>query len=109
MLSNRLPTPKENAQFAALLQPFGVENLRLLVTCNANHPCNRLLFLRTILAFATQGPFTGSCSVVQTFSLPEKGSILFSTAWRDHNSFGHFGAPLMGMCVKVPLGRESVA
>lgn len=42
-----------------------------------------------------------SCSVVNCFVCQELGSVLFSTRWNDHNSFGHVGAPLMGMAVRV--------
>ena len=108
-MTNQLPTPKGNGQFAALLQPSGLENLQLLVTCNTNHPCNRLLFLRTILAFSIVGHISRSCPVIQAYSLQEYGTILFSTTWKDHNTFGHFGAPLMGMCVKVCVRLESEA
>lgn len=42
-----------------------------------------------------------SCSVINSFVCQELGSVLFSTRWNDHNSFGHVGAPLMGMAVRV--------
>lgn len=98
-----MPTRKENALFAGLLQPFGFENLRLLVGTNADNSCNCVLFLRTILAFAMAVRMKGSCPVIQSYTLQEAGSVVFSTSWRDHNSFGHHGAPLMGVFVRVQL------
>ena len=42
------------------------------------------------------------CSVVHTYVDQGLGAVLLSSSWKDYNTFGHVGAPLMGFqaCVE---------
>lgn len=87
---------KENRSLLPLLQMNGYDCLHTVINNGSEISSACILFLRVMLR----------CSVIRCCISQELGSVLFSTAWYDYNTFGHCGAPLMGVYTQLRSAPE---
>ncbi|KAK8804087.1 hypothetical protein WA171_000180 [Blastocystis sp. BT1] len=89
--TNTLPIDPAERLIKPLLIQTGMDRLQLVVNMNDLPTCNCILFLRAFLL----------CPVIQAYAHQELGNLLFSSSFKDNNTFGHVGGPLMGMEVMM--------
>ena len=94
--SNSFSSARSIKQLLPILCKCGYDHIHTIIHCGNETSNACILFLRVIL----------QASVIRCCVSQELGSVLFSTAWFDINTFGHCGAPLMGMYAQLRSAPE---